>query len=83
MKIWKRIKALVYAGIALLAVMLVNMGTGCAGVLASETTEGTLDAQTAWIIVGVIAVAVIVAVIIAAVTSVVSGVVGADEDSVN
>ena len=80
MRVWNKIKSLIYVGVTMLAVVLMNMVSGCAGVFASDGTEGTVDAQTAWILVGIIAVAVIVAVIIAAVTSVISGVVGAQED---
>lgn len=83
MRVWNKIKSLIYAGITIFAVMLMNMVSGCADVFASDGAEGTMDAQTAWIIVGIIAVAVIVAVIIAAVTSVISGVVGAQEDGGN
>lgn len=81
MSVWSKMKKQIYAGVTMLAVMLMNQITDCAGVLAAGAAEETVDAQTGWIIVGIIAVAVIVAVIIAAVTSVVSGVVGAKEDS--
>lgn len=81
MSVWNKGKKWLYAGVTMLAVMLMNQICGCAGVLASEGAQETMDAQTAWILVGIIAVAVIVAVIIAAVTSVISGVVGAKEDS--
>lgn len=81
MRVFRKIKRQMYAGAAVLALMLMNQITGCAGVLASEGAQESIDAQTAWILVGIIAVAVIVAVIVAAVTSVISGVVGAKEDS--
>lgn len=81
MRIWTKIKTFLYAGITLLAAMLVNMTSGCPGVLASESAEGTMDAQTAWILVGIIALVIVVAVIVAAVTSVISGVVGSEGDT--
>lgn len=80
MRVWKKIKSLIYVGMTIFAMILMNIGAGCAGVLASDGAEGAVDSQTGWLIVGIIAVAVIVAVIIAAVTSVISGVVGAQED---
>lgn len=81
MGVWSKMKKCIYAGVTMLAVMLMNHISGCTAVLAEGAAQETVDAQTGWLIVGIIAVAVIVAVIIAAVTSVIAGVVGAKEDS--
>lgn len=81
MSVWSKWKKGIYAGMTVFAVMLMNQLFGCAGALAGEAAQESVDAQTGWIIVGIIAVAVIVAVIVAAVTSVIAGVVGAKEDS--
>lgn len=81
MSVWSKWKKWIYAGVTMLAVILMNQIFGCTGVLAGESAQETADVQTGWIIVGIIAVAVIVAVIVAAVTSVIAGVVGAKEDS--